>query len=468
MTTLFSTIETELADSIWDDEILDPIFGTNEDDLLRGSKDNDLLDGGEGDDELRGGKGNDLLIGGQGNDLLRGGKENDTLEGGMGSDELRGGQGNDLLISRSDAGEPEIGQETDATKVYPNQDITETDDTLVGGGGADTFRFEILLNATVDIMKKHADDNGKINWKGVAGENDNVHDHWVEPIGNDVIYDFDREEDKIEIRGHTVTVDKIEYDKDEKYSIISLSSNQANGGAHDDDQLGTIRVYGDLITIDDLKVEGMTHDAVYKKINSLIGGEGNDTLKGGKHVDILDGGMGSDSLEGGKGSDLLISRSDAGKPDATNTETDDILFGGEGADTFRFEILLNATVDIMKKHANNDGIINWEEVAGENGNVHDHWVEGIGNDVILDFDRDAGDKIEIGGHTVTVKEITTATDSNGDYSIISLYSNQGGAGAHHGDQLGTISVYGDLITESDLQVNSDKYYAVYQKISEFV
>jgi hypothetical protein len=28
-------------------------------------------------------------------------------------------------------------------------------------------------------------------------------------------------------------------------------------------------------------------------------------------------------------------------------------------------------------------------------NVHDHWVDGFGNDVITDFNRKLGDKIEI-------------------------------------------------------------------------
>ena len=333
MITLFSTIETELADSIWDSEILgtneqDLLIGGEEDDLLRGTKgddaldggdghdllkggkgndlliagdghdllkggkgndlliggdghdllkggkDDDILDGGDGHDLLKGGKGNDLLIGGDGNDLLKGGKDDDTLEGGMGSDTLRGGKGNDLLISRSDAGEPEIGQETDATKVYPDQIITETDDTLIGGKGADTFRFEILLNAKVEIMEKHADDTGTINWRGVAGENDNVHDHWVEGIGNDVIRGFDRDAgDKIEIRGHTVTVDGIESAIDnegKRYSIISLFSNQGGAGAHDGDQLGTISVYGDSITESDLQVEGMTFDAVYQNISEFV------------------------------------------------------------------------------------------------------------------------------------------------------------------------------------------------------
>ncbi len=314
MTDLSNTnFNTELADSIWDNQILgtkqndlligeegndllrgrkgddtlngamgddllrggqgnDVLIGGEGNDLLRGGKGDDTLDGGMGNDFLRGGKGNDILIGGEGNDLLRGGKGNDTLDGEMGSDTLRGGKGNDLLISRSDTGEPEIAQETDATKVYPDQNITETDDILFGGNGADTFLFEVLLNAKVEIMEKHADDSGVIDWRGVAGENDNVHDHWVEGVGNDVVLDFNRDAgDIINIVGHTVDP-SIEYATDndgKEYSIINLVSNQGGAGAHDGDQLGSISVYGDIITESDLVVEGMAFSAVYENINEL-------------------------------------------------------------------------------------------------------------------------------------------------------------------------------------------------------
>ena len=229
-----------------------------------------------GDDSLYGGKGNNSLIGGDGNDFLKGKKGNETLDGGMGSDILSGGRGNDLLISRSDAGEPEIAQETDDTKVYSDQVLIDTDDILSGGKGADTFLFEILLNAKVEIMEKHADDEGVIDWRGVAGENDNVHDHWVEGIGNDVILDFDRDRgDIIQIVGHTVDP-SIEYATDsngKEYSIINLVSNQgAGGGAHNGDLLGSISVYGDLLTDSDsaLQVEGMAFAAVYNNINEII------------------------------------------------------------------------------------------------------------------------------------------------------------------------------------------------------
>lgn len=251
----------------------DTLIGGEGNDFLFDRKGNNILDGGLGNDTLQGGRENDTLIGGEGNDLLTDSKGTNTLDGGLGSDILQGGKNNDLLISRSDAGEPMIAQDPDAARVYPDQPFSETDDILFGGKGADTFYFEILLNAKVSIMEKHADASGVINWRGVAGENDNVHDHWVEGIGNDTILDFNRGAgDTIQIVGHTVNT-SIEYTTDSsgtEYSIINLVSNQgAGGGAHNGDQLGSIAVYGDLIEASDLIVDGMAFAAVYENINEI-------------------------------------------------------------------------------------------------------------------------------------------------------------------------------------------------------
>ena len=82
---------------------------------------------------------------------------------------------------------------------YSDQPIV-ADDVLVGGAGADTFRFEVLINAKPEKILDHVMDNGMIHWHGVAGENNNVHDHWVDRLGNEVIWDFNRAEgDHIEV-----------------------------------------------------------------------------------------------------------------------------------------------------------------------------------------------------------------------------------------------------------------------------
>ena len=154
---------------------------------------------------------------------------------------------------------------------------------------------------------------------------------------------------------------------------------------------------------------------------------------------------------------------------AAFTQTNDTLVGGRGADTFRFEGLLNAKDEIIAKHVNADGTIDWAGVTGENNNVHDHWIDGFGNDVIRDFNRSQGDKIEIAAHTAEVQSIQHL-DSNGDgrndYSVITVISQQGAAGAHDEDLLGTITVYGNLVKASDITTDAGVTYGAYESVGE--
>ena len=706
-----------------------------------------------GVNQVHGGYGNDTIIGTNGNDII---------DGGHGEDRLYGGRGDDLLISRSDGREAYIAQDYDQAEDDPDNEINprtrthyanqpiEADDILMGGAGADTFRFEVLINAKEDIILDHVMDNGMIHWHGVAGENDQVHDHWVDRIGNEVIRDFSRAEgDKIEIVGHTIDLYKIEHQDSNGNGILDstvlyLQSNQGNAGAHNKDQIGTITVLGDLVMESDIFVDaapaygivdtiheldeavaprigtpyrgvmptlpnpndgelpddaifgvnnpidltgdhgdhievahnpdmqlhegtialtfnaddiwgrhalfskdftdnrdggditayvqdgriyvrlqsaesdvwlksqegsiaanqdyhmtvtfgddgfwlylngkmtdwntdftqgledntqnliigangwGRTADHPYKAwdhfdgtigdfvildsqydrnevavlsgnpppaplesatvidgvlqgsddgergatalratnfgVNQVHGGYGNDTIIGTNGNDIIDGGHGEDRLYGGRGDDLLISRSDGREayiaqdydqaeddPDneinpRTRThyanqpiEADDILMGGAGADTFRFEVLINAKEDIILDHVMDNGMIHWHGVAGENDQVHDHWVDRIGNEVIRDFSRAEGDKIEIVGHTIDLYKIEHQ-DSNGngilDSTVLYLQSNQGNAGAHNKDQIGTITVLGDLVMESDIFVDAAPAYGIVDTIHE--
>ena len=106
-------------------------------------------------------------------------------------------------------------------------------------------------------------------------------------------------------------------------------------------------------------------------------------------------------------------------------------------------------------------------MTGENNATHDHWVDGFGNDVIRDFNRAQGDKIEISAHTGEVQSIQHK-DANGDgrndYSVITVISQQGNAGAHDEDLLGTITVYGNLVKASD--IGHQTVYGAYEKVDE--
>ena len=266
----------------------DHLNGTTGNNMLFGGASADTVAGMAGNDRLDGGSGDDKVWGGSGNDQLGGGNGADILVGGFGADRMDGGNGNDILLSRSDAGEMVAAQDG-TTQIFADESaaFTAVNDTLTGGRGADTFRFEGLLNAPDEIIARHVNDDGTIDWAGVTGENDNVHDHWIDGFGNDVIRDFNRAQgDKIEIAAHTAEVQSIEHvdrngDGRGDYSVITVISQQGAAGAHDEDLLGTITVYGNLVRASDISTDaGVTYGA-YESI---------DELPAGVHYDLEDDG----------------------------------------------------------------------------------------------------------------------------------------------------------------------------------
>jgi hypothetical protein len=146
-------------------------------------------------------------------------------------------------------------------------------------------------------------------------------------------------------------------------------------------------------------------------------------------------------------------------------DSSDQLSGTEGTNTFNFDLLLNAKPEIYQKHVDGEGKIDWEGVTGENGNYHDHWLEGIGEDTIMDFSGSGGegDKIQIDGHTATVKVLEELDNQ----ATLGIYSDQDadgtrGNGAHDFDVLGKITINhdGNFNFGSDVSVNAGSHEGV--------
>jgi Ca2+-binding RTX toxin-like protein len=281
--------------------------GSSGHDHLNGSTGGNYLNGGGGEDAVSGMAGNDTLVGGSGADKLWGGSGNDSLSGGngadllvggFGADRMDGGAGNDVLLSRSDAGEMVAAQDG-KTQIFAAETAAfkQVNDTLTGGRGADTFRFEGMVNAKDEIVAKHVNDDGTIDWVGVTGENGAVHDHWVDGFGNDVIRDFNRAQgDKIEISAHTAEVKDSNGDGRNDYSVITVISQQGNAGAHDEDLLGTITVYGNLVRQSDITVTQTVYGA-YEKVGEL----------NGAHFEIEDDGvLPNGGTDGGHHNDATV------------------------------------------------------------------------------------------------------------------------------------------------------------------
>ncbi|MEM9970466.1 MAG: hypothetical protein AAF762_05150, partial [Pseudomonadota bacterium] len=313
-----------------------PIDGTATDgaDKIAGKGADDVIDGGAGDDHITGGYGDDTLTGGDGDDVLDGGRGNDVIDGGA---------GNDTLIIRSDAGIQSIGQlnigkptrddpdgEVDLSlnklSAYADQPI-EGDDVVIGGAGQDTFLIEPLLNGKLDIIEKHVQADGSINWAGVAGENNELHDHWVDSIGINIIADYNAAEDNIAVIGHTATPYVTYADvmgDDALESIITVISVQhGNGGAHDRDLIGQVIVHGDLVDVDDIQTDdGVTYGIVDtydevaealhpkgdEKLTTLADGtvvKGYDTREPMQMMPGMDMGNGGHNGHGGPGTNVL-------------------------------------------------------------------------------------------------------------------------------------------------------------------
>ncbi|MDX2307758.1 MAG: Ig-like domain-containing protein [Hyphomicrobium sp.] len=118
----------------------DILTGDAGDDRIYGEDGNDGIYGGGGNDLIDGGIGNDILLGDGGNDVMSGGEGNDRLSGGTGNDTLAGGAGDDLL--QGEAGD-------DTFVVQAGQGV----DTIVGGEGFDRLLIALVGGDVTEALR---------------------------------------------------------------------------------------------------------------------------------------------------------------------------------------------------------------------------------------------------------------------------------------------------------------------------
>ena len=223
-------------------------------------------------------------VGGYGDDKVKGDKGDNVLVDGPGSDKVMGMQGNDVVMAVSDGWEPKIAQEVNADNdpdgevgpgntINPNQPLpaSQTTDTLIGNSGADQFVVRGYINGKREILERNAGADGDIDWtgNGVAGENDEVHDHWVDTTGLTIVEDFTPAEgDTLLLEGHTFAVASIEHiDGD---TLIQIVSDQgAGGGAHDGDDLGQVLVLDNLLADGDFEVNANVFYGIIDNISQI-------------------------------------------------------------------------------------------------------------------------------------------------------------------------------------------------------
>ena len=261
--------EEEVAEVDDEDEDEDDEDGDDDDDNAAGS----TIEGGAFSERIAGTDGDDIINGNAGQDRIEGGDGDDILEGGLGNDKLFGGDGDDILYAFGWAGEPVPDQDASAM-VNPDEPINDRD-LLNGGDGEDTFVFRWLIDAKDSIVAKHTDASGNIDYSGngIAGENDNTHDHWVESIGRKVVRDFEEGVDSLVFEGHTVQLDTLNLrDMDrsgELDTVLTFVSNQGGAGAHDGDKVGTVIILDTVLDAGDVQVDAGVYFGVEEPYSEL-------------------------------------------------------------------------------------------------------------------------------------------------------------------------------------------------------
>ena len=237
-----------------------------------------------------------------------GSKQDDTIDGGKSADTIDGGDGNDIIYGGAG------------------------NDILFGGAGADTFVFksgegnDVIsdYNAEEDIVSissgsvEEADikggdliykiGTGKLTVKGAAGKN-------VHFIGSDGKHFYlpDRPINELEIatngKGATLTE--------------SFSADELNANTHAELK----NFANNLVTLDASAASHGISITGTKNKNYIIGGDDDDTIIGGK---------GADTLKGGEGSDVFVFASGDGNNKILDyNEEDDIIKFTSGTPKFK-------------------------------------------------------------------------------------------------------------------------------------
>ena len=220
---------------------------------------------------------------------------------------------------------------------------------------------------------------------------------------------------------------------------------------------GNDQLYGD--NGNDTLYGGAGNDTLHggKGNDRLFAGMGNDLVTAGDGNDWIYGGAGDDTLHGGKGNDRLFAG--VGNDLVTAGDGNDWVYGGAGDDTLHGgkgndRLFAGIGDDILISFRDNSN----DTFRGERGSDTFAFIPGqdgtsIGNDLIKDFSVQQKDHIAIGGADTSIKINHIDTNGNGraDATLILLSNN-------NGDSLGSITVTGNLLEESNIELTGFASY----------
>ena len=325
------------------------------------------FDGGAGNDTLRGGNGADILIGGAGNDSLDGnqgadtallGTGNDTFtwDPGDGNDTIEGGSGTDALEFNGSAANEIYGLEANGTRARFTRNVAnivlDLDDVESINahplGGADIANVSDLAGtdvktasydfSTVDGQADAVVANGAGAFEFAGGE-------LVKGVSARVRLAGAEPSDALRVNG-TGPDDQVTFagtSGDDAFHFVAngpfLRLDQAEtsgvervlakGGAGDD----RFTAVGNVAALAELTYDGGAGN------DSLLGGNGADTLLAGPGDDVVDGNQGADTALLGTGNDTFTwDPGDGNDTVEGQSGTDRLVFNGSAAaETFGIE-----------------------------------------------------------------------------------------------------------------------------------
>lgn len=343
---------------------IENLYGTVSDDTLSGDGQNNTIIGDQGADTINGRDGDDTLLGADGNDFIDGGAGADAINGGLGNDRLYAGSGGGTISG--EAGDDTITGGVD-------------NDVLLGGIGNDA------------IEGGAGDDN-------LYGDDGN--DNLTGGAGNDLLYGGNG--------------DDIAY-------LTTFRANGYDGGSGID----TVSYIANISGIDvDLRNINDSHRLV--SVENVIGGSGNDTIRGSDVANRIDGGAGVDTVSysgsslGDSSARSLTVGATGFAPPAPGTA-----FNAPGTvltlDGVRVSLMgSGASIAGAGGHAQGDVLLNVENLVGSDygdqltGTWTDNRLEGgLGADLI--YGGDGNDTLDGGaGNDILYGEMGNDTLLGGD------------------------------------------------------
>jgi len=216
-------------------------------------------------------------------------------------------------------------------------------------------------------------------------------------------------------------------------AVLEIADNDERNNSNAQNGLSLTGTFDDDLLIGDAADDALEgsygHDVIFGLLGNeqIMGGAGNDTVFGGKGNDKIEGNFGADFLQGNIGDDLLIGgagndilegnegsdqlHGDAGDDQLQGHEGNDVLEGGFGNDLLKG----NQDNDWLMGGPGEDILMGGKGVdlfnGGDGADIFYFNAPSEGGDLILDFNPDEGDKIQISA-------IGFNTNSLEDFSIL--------------------------------------------------